>query len=77
MLLQGIFSIIWGIAWMVIGVIAGISWVTFCFGSVIGVILILIFAPPLLTWPFGLCVYGFVIFMQGIELIKGNNDTNV
>ena len=62
-----IFQCLWGIAWMIIGVIAGVSWIVFCFGSVLGVILILIFAPPLLFMPFGLSVYGLAIFSQGLS----------
>ena len=62
-----IFQVLWGIAWIVIGVIVGVSWIAFCFGSVIGVILILVFAPPLLFMPFGLSVYGLAILSQGFS----------
>ena len=61
-----IFQVLWGVAWIIIGVIAGVSWIAFCFGSVLGVILILIFAPPLLFMPFGLSVYGLAILSQGL-----------
>ena len=62
-----IFQVLWGVAWIIIGVIAGVSWIVFCFGSVLGVILILIFAPPLLFMPFGLSVYGLAILGQGLS----------
>lgn len=61
-----LFQVLWGIAWIVIGAVAGVSWLIFCFGSVLGVILILIFAPPLLFLPFGLSAYGLAILAQGI-----------
>ncbi|WLI89242.1 hypothetical protein Q4S45_21510 [Massilia sp. R2A-15] len=50
-----------GIALMIAGVVAGVAWIGFCFGSVIGVILILIFAPPLLFAPFGLSIMGLAM----------------
>lgn len=70
MFLTGIFCILWGLAWIAIGVIAGASWIAFCFGSVLGVILILLFAPPLLFLPFGLCVYGLAILSKGLEMLS-------
>lgn len=62
-----LFQVLWGLTWIIIGVVAGVSWIAFCFGSVLGVILILIFAPPLLFMPFGLSIYGLAILTQGLS----------
>ncbi|MCC3244243.1 hypothetical protein LG047_02710 [Methylocystis sp. WRRC1] len=69
-----LFQVLWGIAWIAIGAVAGVSWLIFCFGSVLGVILILIFAPPLLFLPFGLSAYGFAMLAQGISAHPTIND---
>lgn len=61
-----LFQIVWGLAWIVIGIVAGVAWIVFCAGSVLGIILILIFAPPLLFMPFGLSFYGLAVLMRGI-----------
>lgn len=70
MVFTAILCIIWGATWMIIGALAGVSWIAFCFGSVIAVVLILLFAPPLLFLPFGLSVYGAAIFSKGIDMIR-------
>ena len=72
-----LFQILWGLAWIAIGLIAGTSWIVFCFGSVIGVILILLFAPALLFLPFGLSAYGLAILNQGLSGIKQTGHDNV
>lgn len=68
---MSVFKILWGLLWMVLGVMAGVSWLAFCFGSVIAVVLILIFAPPLLFAPFGLSIYGLAILMDGFAGLTG------
>ena len=74
-MLGRMFKIILGLTWVVIGGIAGVSWILFCFSSVLGVILILIFAPPLLFLPFGLSIYGFAVISQGLTSDdKGGDD---
>jgi hypothetical protein len=69
---MNIFQVLWGVAWIVIGGIAGVSWIAFCFGSVLGVILILLINPSLLFLPFGLCVYGLAILSQGLGATSGS-----
>ena len=69
MLFTAILCIVWGASCVVIGGVAGVAWVTFCFGSVIGAILIVLFAPPLLFLPFGLSVYGLAIFSKGVSML--------
>lgn len=72
MFFTAILCIIWGVTWMIIGVMAGVSWLAFCFGSLIAVVLILLFAPPLLFLPFGLSVYGLAIFSKGIDMLRNS-----
>ncbi|RNL63446.1 hypothetical protein D0911_10050 [Zhongshania marina] len=70
MIINAILNLIWGTTCTVLGIIAGVSWIAFCFGSVLGVILILLFAPPLLFLPFGLSIYGIAICSRGIDMLK-------
>ena len=65
-----IFAFIWGGALMIFGVVLTIAWLGFIFGSVVGVILILLFQPGLFLLPFGLSIYGFAIFAGGFELLE-------
>jgi hypothetical protein len=56
--MASLFKIVWELLWIVLSIMAGVAWLTFCFGSVIAVVLFLIFAPPLLLAPFGPSRYG-------------------
>jgi len=62
-----LFKIIYSLAVMIIGIVAGVSWLIFCFGSVLGVILLLIFAPPLLFAPFGITIYGYALLINALS----------
>jgi DNA-directed RNA polymerase subunit RPC12/RpoP len=54
----GVFQIVIGALIIIGGVVAGASWLAFCFGSVVIGILLLIFSPEILLFPFGLSVFG-------------------
>ncbi len=47
-----------GLTLILLGSILGVSWLIFCFGSVIVGILLLIFCPDCLLFPFGLVALG-------------------
>ncbi|GHV06621.1 hypothetical protein AGMMS50229_11740 [Campylobacterota bacterium] len=51
-----------GIGLIVLGIVLEIAWLGFCFGSVIAVVLMLIFAPKLLLLP-------MPITFAGLELL--------
>jgi len=74
--ISGIFScivglIIWGVA-----IAALISWVAFCFGSVIIGVLLLIFAPYLLLAPLAIGKFGTVFLLRGIDKIVNTEENS-
>jgi len=70
-IVAGIFNILLGIG-IVIGSIAlGIAWLGICFGSVILGVVLLIFAPHILLFPFGFVPLGVTLFFAGIEILGG------
>ena len=62
---EKVFKIIWGLALMVVGGVGGILWIGFCLGSVVGFILLAIFAPTILVLPFGVFIYGKEVLKEG------------
>lgn len=67
--LTGLGLILWGVALMVGGIVAGVSWVAFCFGSIVIGVLLLLFAPHLLLLPFVLSKLGLRHFSLGVDLL--------
>ena len=68
--LSGIFSLIAGFALWIVAITALISWLAFCFGSVIIGILLLIFAPYILLAPLAIATPGTALLFQGIDKIS-------
>ena len=60
-----LFKMAIGLVLVVVGLVAGVSWLIFCFGSVIAVVLILIFNPALLFLPFLISGIGLAQIKSG------------
>lgn len=68
---KGLFQVCLGVA-MIIGFgAAGIAWVSACFATVIVGILLLIFAPHILLFPFGIAMYGIAYVESGFRFMSG------
>jgi hypothetical protein len=52
--IYGVSLIIAGGIAFIAGVIAGVAWITFCFGSIIVGVILLFVAPPVLIAPFAI-----------------------
>jgi hypothetical protein len=63
---KGLFQIILGAVLVVTGISLGVSWVAFCFGSVVIGILLLILAPAILVLPFGISTLGLGYIASGV-----------
>lgn len=68
--MSGILKIILGLVLVIVGLVAGVSWLIFCFGSVIAVVLILIFNPALLFLPFLISGIGLAKIKSGWTLLS-------
>ena len=55
---------IFGLALIVAGIVLEVIWVTFLFGSVLGIVLLLIFTPAWFFAPLTLSVMGIAILSQ-------------
>lgn len=76
--LKGIVQIAIGLALIVGGALAGIAWLTLCFGTVVIGIVLLLLAPHILVLPLSLCGIGWVIFLDGLDNLLtpfSSNDT--
>ena len=75
--LIGLVQVLCGIGLYIFGVTIGLSWLAFCFGTVIVGILLLIFAPYVLLLPF---TFGFVpgnaFIISGINRMNNANAMN-
>ncbi len=62
----GLFQVILGVLLVVGGVLLGVAWLAFCFGSIIVGILLLLFAPGILVAPFGVAYLGMGYIASGL-----------
>ena len=69
--LFGIMQLFFGLALLIGGGMAGVSWLAFCFGSIIIGVILLFVAPNILFLPFGLSVYGLMHIEAGYRNILG------
>lgn len=69
-LVGGVF--IWGLA-----ISALVSWLVFCFGSVIIGILLLIFAPYVLIAPLAIGTLGTALFVYGMDCIANKKEDSI
>jgi hypothetical protein len=63
-----------GIALIIGGITLEIAWVTFLFGSVLGIVLLLIFAPSWFFAPLTLTVMGVALLVSG-EMPKSRSNS--
>jgi hypothetical protein len=64
-------QLFFGLVLLIGGGMAGVSWLAFCFGSIIIGVILLFVAPNILFLPFGLSVYGFMHIEAGYRNILG------
>ena len=63
---------IWGIAITVL-----LSWLAFCFGSVIIGVFLLIFAPHILLAPLAIATPGTALFVYGMDKIANKKEDSI
>lgn len=73
----GIASLIAGLAIWGVAITALLSWLAFCFGSVIIGVLLLIFAPYALLAPLAIGVPGTALFVYGIDKIANKKENSI
>jgi hypothetical protein len=65
-------SAIWGLS-----IVALVSWLAFCFGSIIIGVLLLFFAPYVLLAPLAIGVPGTALFVCGMDKIVNKKDNSI
>ena len=68
---KGLFQVSLGIAIIIGFGAAGIAWVGACFATVIVGILLSIFAPHILLFPFGIAMHGIAYIESGFRFMSG------
>jgi hypothetical protein len=76
-IIVGIFSFIAGFAIWAVAITALISWLAFCFGSVIIGILLLIFAPYVLLAPLAIGTPGTALFVYGMDKLVNKKEDSI
>ena len=69
--LKGVAYIIGGASIWVLGIIVWISWLAFCFGTVVVGVVLMIVAPPVLFLPSLIFPPGTALFIKGMDIMKG------
>lgn len=67
---QDLLQIIKGLFILIGGGIAAVAWVSFCFGTIVVGVLLLMFAPGVLYAPFAFAGVGFVLILKGFDSIS-------
>lgn len=73
----GLFSIIGGIFVWGLAISALVSWLVFCFGTVIIGVLLLIFAPYILLAPLAIGTPGTALFVYGMDCIANKKEDSI
>ncbi len=73
----GVLSFIAGFAIWGLAITALISWLAFCFGSVIIGVLLLIFAPYILLVPLAIGTPGTALFIYGMDKIANKKEDSI
>ncbi|EPP5340484.1 hypothetical protein [Vibrio alginolyticus] len=76
-LILGLLSFIGGLVVWGLAISALVSWLAFCFGSIIIGILLLIFAPYVLLAPLALGTPGTALFIYGMDCIANNKEDSI
>jgi len=74
-IIVGIASFIAGFAIWGVAITTLVSWLAFCFGSVIVGVLLLIFAPYILLVPLAIGTPGTALFVYGMDKIANKKDS--
>ncbi len=62
-----------GLALIIGGIVLEVAWISFLFGSVLGIVLLLIFAPSWFFAPLTITMIGVAVFISG-EMPKSKSD---
>tara|TARA_R110001592_G_scaffold363231_2_gene681933 strand:+ start:436 stop:792 length:357 start_codon:yes stop_codon:yes gene_type:complete len=73
----GLLSLVGGVVVWGVAVAALVSWLVFCFGSVIIGILLLIFAPYVLLAPLAIGTPGTALFVYGMDCIANKKEDSI
>lgn len=76
-ILIGILSVLGGLTIWGFAISILISWLAFCFGSIIIGILLLIFAPYVLIAPLAISTPGTALFVYGITCFADKKETSI
>lgn len=69
--LKGFFQVCLGLGIIIGFSAAGVAWVGACFATVIIGVLLLIFAPHILLFPFGIALHGIAYIESGFRFMTG------
>ncbi|WP_151444707.1 hypothetical protein [Halomonas lysinitropha] len=75
--LIGLLSLLGGLVLWGFAISALVSWLVFCFGSVIIGILLLIFAPYVLLAPLAIGAPGTALFVYGMDCIANKKEDSI
>lgn len=75
--LIGLLSLVGGVVIWGLAISALVSWLVFCFGSVIIGILLLIFAPYVLLAPLAIGTPGTALFVYGMDCIANKKEDSI
>lgn len=76
-LIIGIASFIAGLCIWGVAITALLSWLAFCFGSVIIGVLLLIFAPYVLLAPLAIATPGTALLVYGMDCVANNKKDSI
>jgi len=76
-ILIGIISIIAGIAVWGVAITAALSWLAFCFGSVIIGVVLLFVAPYILFAPIAIGMPGSALLVYGMDKIANKDEDSI
>ncbi|ATI47106.1 hypothetical protein [Vibrio parahaemolyticus] len=76
-IILGLLSFVGGVAIWGLAISALISWLAFCFGSIIIGILLLIFAPYILLAPLAIGTPGTALFVYGMDCIANKKEDSI
>lgn len=76
-IIVGLLSFIAGFAVWGLAITALLSWLAFCFGSVVIGILLLIFAPYILLAPLAISTPGTALFVYGMDCIANKKEDSI
>lgn len=76
-LFVGVLSFIAGFIVWAVAISALLSWLVFCFGSVVIGVILLIFAPYVLLAPLAIGTLGTALFVYGMDCIANKKEYSI